>query len=602
MDVNFDPMTKIIEVQENITWINNTSFTANEIQFHLYPNAYKSNKTLFAAGWNIQPENRTQIDVKSFRVNDREAKLIYFQPEVYNSHDSTAARTILSKPVDPGDSVKIYFNYSMKIPKSLKRLGYARGRNFYFVSQWFPKVGVFENGKWICSQYHPFTNFYSDFGDYEVNITVPQNYVVGATGTLASKDEIVDNVTYHYLQAGVHDFAWFASDDILYRNEIYKRNDGSEILIKAFVQPERKKYFNRYFETVKNSLQYFEDHIGVYPYENITLVDVPRTSAAGGMEYPTLFTTGAELFSSIETHQPEYVTAHEFSHQFFYGLLANNEVYEAWLDEGFTSYISTKIVYHYYKDALAYFKVASFVPVYGLDFLSYKGIPIIYTLADIDVPESAKQLTGYYRNITIGTLKDKSYMLPTRLSYVVNSYLKPQLALESLERYLGYEKMMNILKDYYIRYKFKHPTVEDFINIVQENTHEDMSWFFDEFYKNAHQYDYKISNVSSLGENFYQVFAEKKGDGFFKNDVALITDKDTLYQKWDKNENYHIFIFYTKNKVIAAEIDPMRKNLLDINFANNSYTLEPRYGASLSLTARWFFWIQNALMILGSIG
>ncbi len=602
MNVDFNRDTKTIDVQEIIVWINNTSFPTSEIQFHFYANAYKSRRTLFASGWNIQKINETEIDVKEFKVDDVPAVLVYFMPEVYDPYDSTVAKTILSEPVNPGDSVKIYFHYTMKIPQSLKRLGYARGRNFYFVSQWFPKVGVFENGKWICSQFHPYTNFFSDFGDYSVNITVPEDYIVGATGTVASKTELDGKVTYNYVQAGVHDFVWFTTDDILYRDEIYKRKDGSEILIKAFVQPEREKYFDRYFATVKNCLQYFEEHIGIYPYKEVTLVDVPRTCAAGGMEYPTLFTVSAELFSPIETHEPEYVTAHEFSHQFFYGLIATNEVYEAWLDEGFTSYISTKIIYHYYDDQLANFKFASYVPVFGLNFLSYNEIPIIYTLADIKIPESADRLAGYYYNIKIGTLADKSYLLPTRLSYVINSYHKPQLVLESLERYLGYDKMMEILHNYYNEFKFQHPKAQDFINVVQADAGEDMSWFFNEFYKNAHEYDYKIKAVNKVGDNTYQVFAEKDGDGFFKNDVALITDKDTLYRQWDKNENWHVFTFFTKNKVIAAEIDPKRKGMLDINFANNSYTLEPQHAASISLAVRWFFWIQNALMIFGSIG
>jgi hypothetical protein len=169
----------------------------------------------------------------------------------------------------------------MKIPRSVKRLGYATGRNFFFVSQWFPKVGVFENGKWICSQYHPYLNFFSDFGCYSVKIKVPKNYVVTATGVEEKKYSDELSTTFHFVQFGIHDFVWLASDDILHRSEVYTRNDGSQISIQAFVQPERQKYFARYFKAVKNCLRFFEDNIGIYPYQNITLVDVPRTSASG---------------------------------------------------------------------------------------------------------------------------------------------------------------------------------------------------------------------------------------------------------------------------------------------------------------------------------
>ena len=603
IDVELFPEQKEISAKETITWINKTNYATKEIQFHFYANAYKSNKTIFAVGYNISsPETQTYIDVKNFEVDGKPNQLIYFQPETPNRYDSTVAKVFLDRTINPGDSVKIYFDYKMKIPRSVKRMGYASGRNFFFVSQWFPKVGVFENGKWTCSQYYPYLNFYSDFGKYKVNIKVPKNYVVASTGVVQQKEDNGNSVVFDIVQNGVHDFVWMATDNILHRNELFTRKDGSQILIQAFVQPEREKYFRRYFDAVKNCLEFFENNIGEYPYQSVSLVDVPRTSASGGMEYPTLFTVSADLFSPPKTGEPEYLVTHEFSHQFFYGLIANNEVYEAWLDEGFTSYISTKIMYTYYSEILEYFKIAKYVPIYGLNFLSYNEIPIIYTMADIRVPQGATRIINYYRNSSIGAIADTSYKLPTRLSYVVNSYNKPELMLLTLERYLGFKKMMSILKEYFDRYKYKHPVGTDFINIVQKNCNEDMSWFFKEFYYSAKMFDYSISSVTRVSPNEYDVIAERLGDGFFKNDICLYTDKDTLKQTWTTNDRWKVFRFATNNKVIAAEIDPERKNLLDVNVANNSYTLEPRVWGSLSISIRWFFWVQNALMILGSIG
>ncbi|MCX6174191.1 MAG: M1 family metallopeptidase [Ignavibacteriales bacterium] len=602
IDVEFNPASKSILVNQEIIWINRTKFSTSEIQFHFYANAYKSNNTLFAKAYSLSPEAQTQIDIKSFQVNGESSQLVYFQPEIANPHDSTVAKVLLNKTIEPGDSVRINFEYTMKIPRSIKRMGYATGRNFFFVSQWFPKVGVFENGKWVCSQYHPYLNFYSDFGDYSVKIKVPKNYIVAATGV--EKGNITDEktISYNFVQSGVHDFVWLATDEILHRNNIYTRKDGSTITIQAYVQPERERYFDRYFTAVKNCLEYFENNIGIYPYQNVSLVDVPRTSASGGMEYPTLFTVGSELFAPKDAGQPEYLVTHEFSHQFFYGLIANNEVYEAWLDEGFTSYISTKIMYHYQPEIFETFKFATYIPVFGLDFLSYNEIPLIYTLADVKVPEGARSIASYYKNLTIGSIADTSYKLPTRLSYVVNSYNKPALVLHTLERYLGHDKMMNILKEYYNEYKYKHPKGADFINIVKRNCNEDMSWFFDEFYRAPKTFDYQVTSIKKTSSNEYEILVERLGDGIFKNDVALYTDKDTLYQKWDGTERWKILKFKTNNEVIAAEIDPYRKNLLDINFANNSLTVSHRVWASLSLSIRFFFWVQNALMILGSIG
>lgn len=603
IDVVFDLEFKKIDVIQTITWINKTKNPTNELQFHLYPNAYKSEKTLFAKGYDISSKDaKTEMHVNYFKINGETSELIYFQPEIPNEFDSTVAKVILDKPVLQGDTVKITFDYSLQIPRSVKRFGYAEGRSFFFISQWFPKIGVLEDDGWVCSQYHPYLNFYSNFGRYSVQITVPKNFIVASTGV--EQEKIVDAKfsVYKFIQNGVHDFVWLATDEILTRKDTYTRNDGTQILIQTFIQPEREKYTKRYVETVKNCLSFFEKNIGSYPYQNITLVDVPRTSGSGGMEYPTLFTVSAELFSPQKTGMPEYLVAHEFSHQYFQGIIANNEVYEAWLDEGFASYAATKIMYEFYPEILEHFKFVTYLPIYGLNFLSYNEIPIIYSMVDINVDEGLKSAVTYYRSPTIGTLRDTSYKLPNRLSYVVNSYAKPELILLSLERYLGFSKMTEILKDYYNTYKFKHPKGEDFLNIVQRNTTGDMKWFFNEFFNNSRTFDYRISGVKKLSDSKYEVMAERLSDGIFKNEVVLYTKKDTLTQKWDGNERWKLFVFETNNEVIAAEIDPNRKNLLDINFANNSYTVEPRIWGSLSISIRWFFWIQNALMVLGSIG
>ncbi len=602
-DIIFDENQKEIHVKEKIIWRNKTQTPAGEIQFHLYPNAYKSERTHFAGGYNLSsPDSRTEIVIDLFTINNTKADLEFIHPEIENKNDSTVARTILKDPVEPGDSCLIYFEYSLRIPHSVKRFGYARRRNFSFVSQWFPKVGVFENGKWVCSPYYPYLNFYSDFGNYKARINVPVSYKVASTGVETGKVEKNGRLEYQFVQHGVHDFVWLATDNILQRNSIYVRKDGSVILVQAFVQPEREKYFERYIDAVKNCLAFFEENIGPYPYQNITLVDVPRTGNSGGMEYPTLFTVSAELFSPRATGWPEYLVAHEFSHQYFQGILANNEVYEAWLDEGFASYFATKIIFKFYPEILNTFKFASYIPVYGIEFFSYKEIPIIYTLAEIPVPEGTQSLISYYRNLTLGAITDTSYKQPSRLSYAVNSYSKPELVLHTLERYLGYDTMMKIVRHYYEGFKFRHPTTNDFFNSVREFSGEEIDWFFNEFFNSSKVFDYRVTSVEKKSANEYDVLVERLCDGVFKNDIYLYTDKETLKAKWDGRERWKVFRFKTDFDVIAAEIDPQRKNLLDINFANNSYTVDSRVWASWSLALRVFFWVQNALMILGSIG
>lgn len=602
LKVKFDPAAKYIYVEEDILWKNATSYATGELQFHLYANAYKSNKTIFAGYFPLTEEAKTEIEIASLSVDGKPAQFIFFCPEIDNSSDSTTAKILLSKNVNPSDSVRIKIEYKMKIPRSVKRLGYATGRNFFFISQWFPKLGVFEEGKWICSQYHPYLDFYSDYGDYDVAIETPKEYIVGATGFKAEKEEKAGKINYRFVQKGVHDFAWFASDEILYRTKLFTRGDGTQILINAFVQPEKEKYFNRYFDAVENSFRFFEENIGIYPYNTITLVDVPRTCAAGRISYPGLFTVNAELFSPVDTHQPEGITIQGVAHQFFNGLMANNEVYEAWLDEGFSSYLTEKILYKYYGKEMVSFRLAGYIPLNGMNLHSLSQIPVVYSVTSITAEEGVEALENYYKNITIGSIADTSYKLPDRNSYMINSFYKPVIALLSMDRYLGNAGMMKILKEYFTAYRFRHPKGKDFYSTVKKFSNTDMDWFLKNFFQNSFSFDYKINSINKKSSTDYEILAERAGDGIAQNDIALYTDKDTLWQCWDGKERWKVFRFKTSNEVLAAEIDPHRRNLLDLNFANNSLTVKPRYGAAISLAMRWFFWVQYALMTLGGIG
>lgn len=603
INVELFPDRKIVHVNHWLTWVNRTDSSAAEVQFHIYPNAFSNNSTVYLKGRNQILTRGSGMKIMTVKINGKDSKLLYFQPEVKNENDSTVARILLNENVLPGDSVKFFFEYDVLLTNEVKRFGYASGRNFFFISQWYIKPGVFDNGKWICSQYHPFTNFYSDFGSYDITITVPDDYTVGSSGGAeVPKEKSGRKQKYHVVQDLIHDFAWMASDEIIREQDYYRRKDGTGVKLICFIQPENIKYKHRFINTLKNSLSFMEENIGRYPYSTLSLVDAPRTSQAGGMEYPTLITVGAELFSPEETLQPEYVTAHEFVHQYFYAVVANNEVYEAWLDEGLTSYISTKIMQKYYGTALISFDLFNYYPVFGLNLLSYNEIPLIYSLGHFYYPEGSSSLARYLRSPQLYAISDTSYLLPDGFTYGNASYSKPELVLISLERYLGFNTMMNIFRDYYNTYKFRHPSGSDFLNIIQKHSSEDLSWFFDNLFYSSSVFDYKIKYVRKTDTyGTYEVYAERPGDGVFRQDIALYTDKDTLLKKWDGKERWKVFRFYTEDEVIGAEIDPFRKNILDVNYSNNSYFIKYQYGGSIGLTFRWFFWMQNLLLILGSI-
>jgi len=158
------------------------------------------------------------------------------------------------------------------------------------------------------------------------------------------------------------------------------------------------------------------------------------------------------------------------------------------------------------------------------------------------------------------------------------------------------------MKKYFLEFKNKNATGQDFWTNVQENTKEDLSWFIKNVYQNDFRFDNKIKELVQTSDSTYNLFLERKGDGIFNTEIAVYTELDTSLIYWNGREKWKKIEINSKQQVISAQIDPKRKNIFDLNYANNSYTLETNHSAAISLSVRWFFWIQNALMVLGSIG
>lgn len=602
IDADLSPKEKKLYVKEEIIWRNQSNSSTSELQFHLYANAFSGNKTELGKVFNFDEAERTKINIKSLWVDGLKYDLEYFQPEVKNPHDSTVAKINLGNPIYPGDSVIIKINYELEIPRSRIRFGYAAGREFYFIAQWFPKLGVFENGKWVCSQYHPNAEFYSDFADYEVSISVPQNFIIGATGEPRNFEESDSLKKITYLAKNVIDFAWSASPEFKVVERVYKSSKGRDVNVKFLLQPENKNLIERNFNAAFNTIEFLEKYIGEFPYKNITLVDVPRTSNLGGMEYPGIVTFFTPLFTPIKLQNPESTIVHELIHQYFYASVSSNEVYEGWLDEGITTYLENKILSTYYGNPILNFKFIDYYPIYGLNFLSFNEIPLIYSLREIETEHFAYNLNRYYVNNNLGGVRDTTYKFPSYLSTVTNVYSKPCLIFNTLENYIGGKEILNLLSSYYNENKFSIVNSENLLSKLKSYEKENLSWFIDNFINSSKEFDYKVSKVFRTGERTYKIFVERLEEGIAPTQIAICTETDTSYISWNGQERWREFTIESNEPVIAASVDPHRKNLLDKNFANNSYTVESKYWAAWSISIRWFFWIQNALMIFGSIG
>ncbi|MFO7865348.1 MAG: M1 family metallopeptidase [Candidatus Aminicenantes bacterium] len=589
IDVKLIPEEKTILGNQILGWTNKTDTPVSELRFHLYLNAFKNNRTTFMKvsggrhrGYKGSDEGWGFIEVKSIKLQedqDLTPTLEYIQPDDGNEYDQTVMQVWLPGPVMPGESIALHIEFMAKLPRVFARSGYFD--DFYMVAQWFPKIGVYENGEWNCHQYHRNSEFYADFATYEVDITLPQKFVVGATGKRIHETENPDGTkTLTYYQEDVHDFVWAACPDFVeFRESFSLKNPEVKSEIILLIHKSHVHHKDRYLESLKNALVFYSRNYGPYPYETITLVDpAPGAAGAGGMEYPTLFTGGTMAWLPQGLRMLEMVTVHEFGHQFWYGIVANNEFEEAWLDEGINSYSEIKAMTEYYGEKTS--------------MVDWKGIKI---------GDSALQRFRVLSGPHVDPILKNSWEFISGNSYSTNVYSKAALMLLTLENHLGEDVMSRIMKTYFERWSFKHPQSDDFIAVAEEVSGLDLSWFFDQFLKKPGTLDYAVDSIScrevkepeglfdenhirhddygsQSGEKIYrsEVVVVRKGEWSFPQDIHIrFENDDIIHEQWEGKSKWKRFVYQKPVKIHSAHIDPERKVLLDINFTNNSQRLQP---------------------------
>ncbi|HEU0091071.1 MAG TPA: M1 family metallopeptidase, partial [Vicinamibacteria bacterium] len=357
IDARLDAEQHTIQGSLILEWRNTTGQPQSVLPFHLYWNAFRNTLSTSARG-----EGRRSARVSRGRETrgfgyiqiasvhqltdgaeaDLTPSLRYVQPDDANADDRTVAQVQTPAPVAPDATARFKIEWTAQMPYGdVGRSGWVH--DYHFVAQWFPKIGVWWKGAWNAHQFHPFSEFFSDYGVYDVRLTVPQGFILGATGAMKNAVDNPDGTrTFHFHQDDVHDFAWVTSRRM---GEVRARFDEPghhPVDIRLLLQPEHAHLAARYVEATKISLRSYGAWSAPYPYDQITVVDPAWTSASGGMEYPTLFTGGASVFSPPALQSPESVTIHECGHQFWYLLVGTNEFEEAWLDEGFNSYHDEK--------------------------------------------------------------------------------------------------------------------------------------------------------------------------------------------------------------------------------------------------------------------
>ena len=600
IDANYYPKNHSLDCQETLTWTNYTGQPQDRLPFHLYLNAFQPKSTFTREGY--EGGNRdVQIGakwedkkfgedvIKSFEVagmGDLTGKLHFIHPDDDNADDRTVVEVQLPRPVAPNERATFKITFHDQFPEVVARTGYKR--DFLLAGQWFPKVGVWWKNAWNCHQFHATTEFFADFGAYDVKVTLPSNFKVGATGVETADTANADGTkTLVFRAEDVHDFAWTADPTTKIVEDTVTISSGT-VKLRLLMQPGHMASAPRYMEVLKGTMKKFDEWIGPYPYSQVTVVDPPHGGlAAGGMEYPTFITAGTMWWVFDGLKLPEAVVEHEFGHQYWYGMVATNEFEEAWLDEGINQYTECKVMDALYgRDVDTLNTRAATASERGTDHSSYIGV------AELD------------------PMTRRGWQFLNFNSYGGISYSKTAVVLLTLEHIIGEQKVREAQHVYFERYRFKHPTADDFMNTVNEVAGQNLDWYWNQAVRGTQVLDYSILSARSVradwadknapkkekkGKTEYisSLVVHRKGDFVFPVTLQVKFDNgETIREHWDGQDRWRRYTWQKKAELISAEIDPDHAILLDRDRFNNSWRRDSDSRATRKIAGYWMLLTQ----------
>lgn len=558
-----------------LRWTNRAPVATDELWFHLYWNAYANNRSthLVESGGRLRGKaiedewGWQQVTAISSGGADLLPSLTFQQPDGGGADDRTVFSVALPAPVESGATVEVEIAWESRVPRVRRRTGHKD--DFLFMAHWFPKLGVFEGERgWNCHEFHANTEFFSNYGTYDVTLDLPARYdkKVFASGTQEGPlSQVGDRITARFAAPSlndrerldatgkrplVHGFTWTADPNFKLRRDTFNfdlwrtrfESDVQEtqaalgdakdlrlrtVDVSVVIHPEREEQWQRHFEATCAALFFYGLWFGEYPYEHITVVD-PAWGAreAGGMEYPTIFTAGTRLFTRPSMHSPESVTVHEAGHQFWYGLVGNNEFESAWLDEGFNSYTDSEVLWRWLgaQEATTDYSGVPFqgvqitpapgggtlarllalqrIPMPLIEFklepLRRGGLvdlwrdqPWLTAIQELRDPR-AQDRAGYLRDPDRDRIDTPGWLYADRQGYSTNSYRRTAVALRTLEGVVGRERFLRGMRHYSETWRYRHPVPDDFFATFQKGAEIDVAWYFEEVFRGTGTIDWSV--------------------------------------------------------------------------------------------------------------
>jgi hypothetical protein len=583
MDVNMDVKTYQYTGTQKLVYTNNSPDALNRVFYHLYYNAFQPGSEMDMRLQSIKdPDGRMMENGKSRIASLSESEMGYLHVESLTQdgqavsfvEEGTILVVDLAQPIPSGGKTTLEMTFKGQVPLQIRRAGRNSKEGVALsMSQWYPKLSEYDFEGWHPTPYIA-REFHGVWGNFDVKLTLDKTYTVGGSGYLQNPDEIGHGyespgtkvktkgktLTWHFVAPNVHDFMWAADPE--YIHDTLKMQDGPVLHFFYKNDPEIIENWKKLQPKTEDAMRFFSNNIGQYPYEQYSVVQ----GGDGGMEYAmsTLITGGRDFGSLVS------VMVHEMAHSWFQHVLATNESKHEWMDEGFTTFISSLC-----KSEIMDQNTEN--PFEG----SYKGY---YALVNsgLEMPQS--------------THADR---YTTNFAYGISAYSKGAVFLSQLGYIIGQDKLMETIHKYFDDFKFKHPVPNDIIRTAEKVSGMQLGWYLTDWTQTTNTIDYGIKSVEADGDKT-KVTLERIGEMPMPLDILVVGadgsqttyyiplrmmygEKDNPYQNLKRTTledwpwaypTYEFTLDMPVENVQAMVIDPSQL-MADVNVENNIYQANP---------------------------
>lgn len=566
IDVVLDDQRHQLNGEIELNYINHSPDALDTVYLHLWANAFSDRTTAFADQqlrqgeqdfYFADPEDLGYYSDLDFKVNGQAVhwRLTAEHPDI--------AYLLLPAPLASGDSLRIHTPFNLKIPASFSRLGHV-GES-YQMTQWYPKPAVYDRRGWHPMPYLDMGEFYSEFGNYDVTITLPANYVVGATGTLQTESErqwlrrqadrtserlnrgvspsfsynqpfppsSTELKTIRFTAERVHDFAWFADKRFQVQRSLVVLPSGKEVDTWVFFTQFEEHLWQDAIHYVDRAVRFYSETVGAYPYPQATAVQ-SALSAGSGMEYPMITVIGP----AGRADALDEVITHEVGHNWFYGILASDERRHPWMDEGINSYYEQRYMRRYY----------------GATFYEDNLPDLLRGQSEMSLSELAYLYQARrHRDQAPETPSDRF----TELNYLIGAYQKPADAFRYLEAYLGTDTFDRLMQDFYVKWQFRHPYPRDLQQHLEAGSEKDLSWLFEGLLGSNKKMDYALTGLKKIPEG-YRVAVENRGGITAPISLSGKTDDGKVTTRWYEGFKEDSTLIFPASDCRLIELDANR--------------------------------------------